>query len=314
MNIALDMMGGDFAPEEAVKGIQLYLSETSSPAFLFLIGDEQKVVPLLSTYKIPEHNYKLIHASQVIGMHEHPTKALKEKQNSSIALGFHLLASGKVDAFISAGNTGTMLVGSLFSIKAIEGVQRPTISTIIPRESGKTGLLLDVGLNADCKPEVLNQFAILGTLYANHILGIENPRVGLVNIGEEEGKGNMLAQAAYPLLKENKQINFIGNVEGRDILIDKADVMICDGFTGNIVLKLAESIFEITERQNIHHEYFDRFNFENYGGTPVLGVAKPVIIGHGISHGKAFKNMISLSVKIIDTDLLGKMKISFEEN
>jgi len=314
MNIALDMMGGDYAPDQAMKGVQLYLSESVSPAFLLLIGDQGQLAPLLTEKKIPEKSIKLIHAASVIDMHEHPTKALKEKKDSSIALGFHLLASGKADAFISAGNTGAMMVGTLFSIKAIGGVQRPTISTIIPRESGKTGLLLDVGLNADCKPEVLNQFAVLGSLYAQHILGIDQPRTGLVNIGEEEGKGNILAQAAFPLLKENKEIRFIGNVEGRDVLLDKADVMVCDGFTGNIVLKLLESLFEITERQQIHHAYFDRFNFENYGGTPVLGVAKPVIIGHGISHGKAFKNMIALAEKIILTDLLGKMKKSFEGN
>ena len=155
-------------------------------------------------------------------MHEHPTKALKEKQQSSIAIGFHLLATGKTDAFISAGNTGAMMVGALFSIKAIEGVCRPTIGAYMPRENGTLGLLLDVGINADCKPENLNQFAILGSLYAEHILKIENPKVGLVNLGEEEGKGNLLAQAAYPLLKENNHINFIGNIEGRDILMDKA--------------------------------------------------------------------------------------------
>lgn len=311
MNIALDMMGGDFAPAETVKGIQLYLSEAVSPAFLFLIGDEQQLNPLLQAHNIPAASVKVVHAPQIIGMHEHPTKALKEKQQSSIAVGFHLLATGKTDAFISAGNTGAMLVGAMYSIKAIEGVQRPTIATIIPRENGKTGLLLDVGLNSDCKPEHLNQFAVLGSLYAQYILGIDNPRSALINIGEEEGKGNILAQAAYTLLKENRQINFTGNVEGRDILLDKADVMVCDGFTGNIMLKLLESLFEITERQQIHHEYFDRFNFENYGGTPVLGVAKPVIIGHGISHGKAFKNMIALTEKIISTDLLDKMKTSF---
>jgi glycerol-3-phosphate acyltransferase PlsX len=312
MNVALDMMGGDFAPEETVNGIQLYLSEEPSPAFLILIGDERLINPLLKKYGIPAHAVKVVHAPQVIGMHEHPTKALKEKKHSSIATGFHLLASAKADAFISAGNTGAMLVGSLMSLKAIEGVQRPTISTVIPKENGKTGLLLDVGLNADCKPENLNQFAVLGSLYAQHILGIDNPRIGLVNIGEEEGKGNILAQAAYPLLKENTQINFVGNVEGRDILIDKADVMVCEGFTGNIILKLAESLFEITGRKRISHEYFDLFNFENYGGTPVLGITRPVIIGHGISHGKAFKNMIGLAGKIIQTDLLGKMKSSFE--
>jgi phosphate acyltransferase len=245
-------------------------------------------------------------------MHEHPTKALKEKQQSSIAVGFHLLASGKSDAFISAGNTGAMLVGTLFSIKAIKGVLRPTISTVIPKENGGTGLLLDVGLNADCKPENLNQFAVLGSLYAKHILGYENPRVALLNIGEEEGKGNLLAQAAYPLLKDNGDINFIGNSEGRDVLLDKADVMVCEGFTGNVVLKLAESFYEITHRKEIQHEYLDRFDFENYGGTPVLGVSKPVIIGHGISHAKAFCNMILLAQKMIETGLMEKMKSSFE--
>ena len=312
MNIGLDMMGGDFAPQEAVKGIQLYLSETSSPAFLFLFGDEQQLQTLLQEHQVNSH-VKIIHAPQVIGMDEHPTKALKEKQQSSISIGFHFLATGKTDAFLSAGNTGAMMVGALFSIKAMEGVQRPTIATIMPKENGKSGLLLDVGLNADCKPENLDQFAILGSLYAQYILGIDNPRVGLINIGEEEGKGNLLAQAAYPLLKENKEINFIGNIEGRDLLVDKADVMVCEGFTGNILLKFAESIYNVTQEKNIHHEYFDRFDHENYGGTPVLGVAKPVIIGHGISKAKSFKNMILLAQKMIETDLLGKMKVSFQK-
>ncbi|OQP63300.1 phosphate acyltransferase [Niastella vici] len=312
MTICLDMMGGDFAPLEAVKGIRDYLTEADDPALLFLVGDEAQINPLLQQHEIPADKVRVFHAPQVIDYNESPTKALKEKQQSSIAVGFHLLASGKAGAFISAGNTGAMLVGAMYSIKPIEGVQRPTISTIIPKDNGNTGLLLDVGLNADCKPEHLNQFALLGSLYAKHILGIDNPRVALLNIGEEEGKGNLLAQGTYPLLKENTQINFVGNVEGRDILLDKADVMVCDGFTGNVILKLAESLYEITHRKEIKHEYLDRFNFELYGGTPVLGVAKPVIIGHGISHAKAFSNMIHLAQKMIATDLLGKMKASFE--
>ena len=307
MNIGLDMMGGDLAPLEAVKGVLQYLTENAS-ARLFLIGDKTKVEPLLAEYKVPLDRVNVVHAEQVIDMHEHPTKALKEKQQSSIAIGFHLLATGKTDAFISAGNTGAMLVGALFSIKALDGVLRPTISTIIPKENGGTGLLLDVGLNADCKPEQLNQFAVMGSVYAQLILGIDDPKVGLVNVGEEEGKGNLLAQATYPLLKENKYINFIGNIEGRDVLVEKADVMVCEGFTGNIILKLAESLYEIAHRKNIQHEYFDRFNFENYGGTPVLGVAKPVIIGHGISQAKAFKNMILVAEKMIEKDVLSKMK------
>ena len=307
MNIGIDMMGGDFAPLEALKGVQLYFSE-NNPATLFLVGDQSQIEKLILEYNAPAEKVKIIHADQVIGMHEHPTKALKEKQQSSIAIGFHLLASGEIDAFISAGNTGAMMVGALFSIKTMQGVLRPAISTVIPKENGDTGLLLDVGLNADCKPEQLDQFAVMGSVFAQQIFGIKNPKVGLINVGEEEGKGNLLSQAAYPLLKKNKHINFIGNIEGRDIFLEKADVMVCEGFTGNVILKMAESFYEITQRKKIDHEYFQRFNFENYGGTPVLGVSKPVIIGHGISHAVAFKNMINVAAKMIEKNVLEKMK------
>ena len=308
MDIALDMMGGDYAPLEAVKGISLFLSEGGKNITLTLIGDEATVKPLLLVHAIPLDNINVVHA---IKMQEHPTKALREKQQSSIAIGFQLLASGKTDAFISAGNTGAMMVGALFSIKAIEGVTRPTIGAYIPRENGTLGLLVDAGINADCKPENLAQFATLGSLYAEHILGYQHPKVGLINIGEEEGKGNLLAQAAYPLLKENKHINFIGNIEGRDILLDKADVMVCDGFTGNVVLKMAESIYDLVQRRGIEDEHFDRFNFEMYGGVPVLGVAKPVIIGHGISKDLAFKNMILIAQRMLEKELMQKMKDVF---
>jgi glycerol-3-phosphate acyltransferase PlsX len=311
MNIGLDMMGGDFAPLEAIKGLRLFFESHPSSATLFLFGDEQQLRPLISQHSLPSDRIQVVPTTEVIGMHEHPTKALKEKPKSSISVGFHFLASGKIDAFISAGNTGAMLVGTLYSIKAMEGVLRPTISTVIPKENGRSGLLLDVGLNSDCKAEHLNQFALLGSLYAQHILAIDNPRVGLINIGEEEGKGNLLAQATYPLLKENQEINFVGNIEGRDIFLDKADVMVCEGFTGNVILKMAESLYEITQKKKIEHEYFEQFNFENYGGTPVLGVSKPVIIGHGISQAKAFMNMVVLSEKMLQSNLLEKMKESF---
>lgn len=312
MNIAIDMMGGDFAPLEAVKGLQLYMNGNAGPATIFCVGDEEQLRKLLDEHQVISPNIHVVHAPEVIGYNEHPTKALKEKPKSSISVGFHLLATGKADAFISAGNTGAMLVGAMFSIKAIEGVQRPTIATVMPKIEGKTGLLVDVGLNADCKPEHLDQFAILGSLYAKNILGIDEPKVGLLNVGEEEGKGNALAQATYPLLKENKQVNFIGNIEGRDIFNDKADVMVCDGFTGNVVLKMAESFYEIARHRNFHtDEYLQRFHYENYGGTPVLGVAKPVIIGHGISTATAFWNMIRLAERMIETDVCEQMKKSF---
>jgi glycerol-3-phosphate acyltransferase PlsX len=308
MTIGIDMMGGDYAPLEAVKGVQLYLAQQKTLASLLLIGDLNKIEALLDEYSISKDYITIVHAEQVIDMHEHPTRALKEKQQSSIAIGFQLLATGKMDAFISAGNTGAMLVGTLFTIKALDGVIRPAISTIVPKADGSTSLLLDVGLNADCKPEQLNQFAIMGSVYAQLVLNIASPRVGLVNVGEEEGKGNILAQATYPLLRENKHINFIGNIEGRDILIGKADVMVCEGFTGNIILKMAESLYEIGQTRELKDPFLDRFDFEIYGGTPVLGVSKPVIIGHGISGARAFMNMIGLAQTMIEKDVMQKMK------
>jgi glycerol-3-phosphate acyltransferase PlsX len=313
MNIGLDMMGGDYAPLEALKGINLF-RETNPNAQLTLFGDTDEIQRLIAEHNIDANNCSIVSTTQVIDMHEHPTKAMREKPDSSISIGFKYLATGKIDAFISAGNTGAMMVGSLFSIKAIDGIHRPTIGAYMPRENGQLGWLLDAGINSDCKPENLVQFAILGSLFAEQVLNISNPKVGLINIGEEEGKGNILAQAAYPLLKEEQSINFIGNIEGRDIFLDKADVMVCEGFTGNVVLKLAESIYPLIQNRGIKDEFFDRFEFEQYGGVPVLGVNKPVVIGHGISHAKAFKNMIILAQTMIEKDLLGKIKEKFSKS
>jgi glycerol-3-phosphate acyltransferase PlsX len=313
MNLALDMMGGDYAPLEAVKGLRLYLQSNNNNAIIYCIGDELQLNTLFSEYKIQQDRVKIIHASQVIGYHEHPTKALKDKPDSSISKGFELLASGKADAFLSSGNTGTMLVGSMFFLKPLQGILRPTIATVVPKIGGSTGVLLDVGLNVDCKSQHLDQFALLGSLYAKSILGISDPKVGLLNIGEEEGKGNALCKEAYPLLKENSQINFIGNVEGRDVFNTGNDVIICDGFTGNVVLKMAESFYNIVESRNLHNdEFMHRFAYENYGGTPVLGVAKPVIIGHGISNDIAFCNMLSLAERMIDTNVCDVIRSAFQ--
>lgn len=246
MNIGLDMMGGDLAPLEACKGVTRYFQENHHDLLsgklvrhLYLFGQSETAEANKHIPKVYEPYYTWVECPEVIGYHEHPTKALKEKQRSSISIGFHFLATGKIDAFISAGNTGAMLVGAMYSIKPISGLLRPTIATVLPKIDGSTGLLLDVGLNADCKPEHLVQFATLANIYAEQILGIQAPRVALLNIGEEEGKGNILAQAAYPLFKENNSFKFIGNVEGRDLFGSKADVYVCDGFTGNIVLKMA---------------------------------------------------------------------------
>lgn len=314
MNLALDMMGGDFAPLEAVKGLKLFLDKNSNTV-VYCIGDEQQLKPLIGEYNVTEEKIFIIHTSEVIGYNEHPTKALKEKPNSSISKGFQLLASGKADAFLSSGNTGAMLVGSMFFLKPLEGILRPTIATVVPKIGGSTGVLLDVGLNVDCKSQHLDQFAILGSLYASTILGINNPGVGLLNVGEEEGKGNALCKEAYSLLKENAQINFIGNVEGRDIFSTNNDVIVCDGYTGNVVLKMAESIYDIVKSRSLHKdEFMHRFAYENYGGTPVLGVEKPVIIGHGISNDIAFCNMLSVAKRMIETNVCNVIRNAFQNS
>jgi len=315
MKIGLDIMGGDFAPAEAIKGVQLFFEQMpDSPVHMLLIGDESAAAPYLPLIEGYTDRYTFVQANEVIGMDEHPTRAFKEKPGSSIAIGFGMLAKGLSDAFISAGNTGAMLVGAMYSVKTIEGVLRPTIATPVPRMDGKFNCMLDVGINADCKPEHLVQFAQLGSLYSQHILGMPNPKVGLMNIGEEEGKGNILAQATYPLLKELTDINFIGNIEGRDVFYDKAEVIVCEGFVGNVIIKMAESVYDIFKVQRgVEDEFLNTFNFEQYGGTPVLGINKPVIIGHGISHAVAFRNKIELAGKFITSDIITTFKNNFKQ-
>jgi glycerol-3-phosphate acyltransferase PlsX len=245
-------------------------------------------------------------------MNEHATKALRKKPNNSISIGFKALKNKDIDVFSSAGNSGAMLVGSMFSIGPITGVIRPSITSVLPKENGSVGLILDVGVNADCKPDVLFQFAILGSLFAENIYKIKNPKVGLLNIGEEKGKGNLLTQAAYELLEDNDDINFIGNIEGRDIFNDKADVIVCDGFTGNVVLKQAEAFYSLIAKRKLMDSYFERFNYEIYGGTPVLGLDGNVLIGHGISNSIAIKNMLLLGKDLINSQLTSKIKTAFK--
>lgn len=313
MKIALDIMGGDYAPEQALLGVCRYFDEVKDPSVhLLLVGDPAAADPFMSQLAPFEGRYTLVPATEVIGMHEHPTKALKEKPDSSIAVGFGALARGKADAFISAGNTGAMMVGAMYTVKTIEGIMRPTIASPLPRMDGGFNFLLDVGINADCKPEHLVQFAAMGSLYVEHVLGKKNPTVGLLNIGEEEGKGNILAQATYPLLKEAGNINFAGNVEGRDLFGNKADVIVCEGFVGNVAMKMAETFHEmLVEQRGIKDPFLDNFNYEVYGGTPVLGINSPVIIGHGISSALAFRNIIDVARKIVASDLIDAFKAYF---
>lgn len=315
MNIGLDIMGGDFAPEEAINGVISYLdaaTDEEGGIHFTLFGIENICLPFLSRLDNHKAHYTFVPCDSAIGMNEHPTKALKEKPTSSISVGFNFLKEKKVDAFISAGNTGAMLVGAMYSVKSIEGVLRPTIASPIPKLQGKYNFLLDVGANADCKPEHLAQFAVMGSLFARHILKLDNPRVGLLNIGEEEGKGNLLAQAAFPMLKAEKSINFVGNVEGRDLFLDSAEVIVCEGFAGNIVLKMAESIYHIfAQKRNFTDDFLEKFNYESYGGTPILGVNAPVLIGHGISKSAAFRSMIENAINITASGLIEIIKQNF---
>ncbi|WP_192821237.1 phosphate acyltransferase PlsX [Rufibacter sp. LB8] len=311
MKIALDAMGGDFAPQAVVEGALLAAETLTDEVEIFLIGDETTIQDLLQKHGYTGSRIKVVHASQVIGMGEHPTKALTQKPDSSIAVGYGMLASKKADAFCSAGNTGAMLVGAVFSVKQVEGILRPALASFIPKLSGGLGVLLDVGAIADCKPEILEQFGEIGSICAELVLDIKNPRVGLMNLGEEEGKGTMVTQPAHKLLKENKSINFIGNIEGRDVFNDKADVIVCDGFTGNVILKLAESIYDIIREKNIRDPFFDRFNYEAVGGSPVLGVNGNAVIGHGVSTPTAICNMVHLANKMAETHIADKFKQHF---
>ena len=307
-------MGGDYAPQKTVHGAILALNELPKDTTVVLFGKESRILAELKQHSVRADEFEIIDCSEVIDMGEHPTKAFKSKPNSSIAKGFQYLALGKIDGFSSAGNTGAMFVGGFYSVKAIEGILRPAISTLIPKNDGGVTVLLDVGANADCKPDVLYQFGILGSLFSEHVCGIKKPKVGLLNIGEEETKGNMLSVAAHELMKDSNEFNFIGNIESRHIFSEYSDVIVCDGFTGNVVLKQAEAVYELMKKRKIEDDYFNRFNYENYGGTPILGLNKTVVIGHGISNEIAIKNMIVLTADVIEADLTNKILNTFNND
>jgi glycerol-3-phosphate acyltransferase PlsX len=312
MKIGLDIMGGDFAPEAAVLGAIAAYDALSPDQKLVLIGDKEIALSILAANNCSPDNFEFVHTTEVIGMAEHPTKAIGQKSDSSISVGFKLLKEGAIEAFSSAGNSGAMLVGAMFSVKTIPGILRPAITSVVPKLNHTLSILVDVGANADCKPEFLVQFGALGSLFAQYVYNVQNPRVALLNIGEEEGKGNILAQAAYPLMKETSLFNFVGNVEGRGLFEDNADVVVADGFTGNVVLKLAETFYEVTHMKGIKDRFFEMFNYEQYGGSPILGVNAPVVVGHGISNPEAIKNMVLLSKNMIETKLIDKIRTAFE--
>lgn len=311
MKIGIDVLGGDFAPEANLAGAILAKKELPDDVKLVLLGDRDQISSGLLLLGESVEDFEIVHAPDMITMHDHPTRAIPQKPNSSIAVGFDLLAKKEIQAFASTGNTGAMLVGAIYKINTIPGVIRPCITSTLPAIDGSKSILLDVGSNADCKADILYQFAVLGALYAKNVYGIENPRVALLNIGEEESKGNLLTLAAYKLMADSDEINFIGNLEGRDLFMAKADVIVCDGFTGNIVLKEAEGIYTLLKKRGIQDDYFDRFNYENYGGTPILGVKGNVIIGHGISNDIAVKNMILHSYEVAQSGLANRVNEAF---
>ncbi len=331
LKIGIDAMGGDFAPEVAVEGAIMALKKIGKDSRIVLFGDEARIRALLKKHKCAAENFDIVGTTEVIEMGDHPAKAFIAKKDSSMTVGFNYLAEGKIDGFASAGSTGAMMVGSMQVVKPIPGVIRPVISTLIPIVMNRRGLLLDVGLNVDAKPEVLAQYGLLGSIYAEAVLGIEKPRVALLNIGEEEGKGNAQAKATYDLLKEQKVFNFVGNVESSYIFTGKyCDVVVSDGFVGNVILKMAEAMYRINTRLmptkpwllNLlrpvleplcpklyyYQNFWNAMNYESVGGTIVIGVNAPVMIGHGGSSAKAICSLICTMERNIASRVCDKLR------
>lgn len=315
MRIGLDAMGGDFAPQVTVEGAYRALAHLSPGTTLVLFGDRDALNAEDTYGLLDDPRIETVHTSEVIAMGDHPVKAFAQKEDSSIVVGFRYLCEGNISGFASAGSTGAMMVGSMQGVGQIEGVIRPAIATAFKTVTGSDVLLLDVGLNADCKPEVLAQYGMIGSIYARETLGIQEPRVALLNIGEEPEKGNLLTKATYPLMAERGaagDYNFVGNVEGKHLLTaDVADVIVCDGFSGNTLLKTIEGFFHIMRTEGISTPVLEGLNYENVGGTPVLGINSTVVIGHGCSSAKAVENMILLTERAARTDMVSQFKKAF---
>ncbi len=312
MRIVLDAMGGDHAPEYPVTAALATIETSEEPFEIVLTGDERRISRCLEGRAYPQDRLRIQHAPQVIEMHDAPSTSLRRKRDSSIAVGLDLQKSGQADAFISAGNTGAVMATALLTLGRIKGISRPAIVTIFPTQ-GLSCLVLDVGANAECRPEHLVQFAIMGHIYAIDVLGRAQPRVGLLSIGEEPSKGNDLTVATHQLLSAS-DLNFIGNVEGRDVLRGAADVVVCDGFVGNVLLKFGESFIDFlaeSVRDEVGKSYIAglgavlmgsaldsvrrRIDYAEYGGAPLLGVNGIVVVGHGGSSVKAFRNAIDVA-------------------
>ncbi len=312
MNIGLDVMGGDHAPVSTTKGAILAKLEMPPDVDIVLIGDKDAIEAICREENFDPGNFRIVPTTEVIGMSDHPVKAFSQKKDSSMGVGFQMLMDGGLDGFCSAGNTGAMMAGAMFTIKSIPGIIRPCIGVSIPKGENEYTLLLDVGLNPDARPDVMYQYAIMGSFYSHHVHGVDHPKVGLLNIGEEEEKGNLLTKAAYLMMKDSNDFNFIGNVEGNEIFADKADVVVCEGFIGNVVLKLAESVYNLTQKLKLSNPFFQQYNYENFGGIPIIGIGSPVLIGHGKSTPFAIKNMLIKNRELVQSGLITKLKEAFE--
>ena len=322
MRIAVDAMGGDFAPEEIIKGT-LMAAEKNPKVHLILVGQKERLLSFLTGMR--PQNLTLVEATEVIGMDEHPANAVRKKKDASIVVATQLVKQGGADAVVSAGSTGAQMAAALLGLGRIKGIERPAIATVLPTlEGGK--LVLDVGANLDATPEQLCQYALMGSIYAARILGIPNPRVGLLNVGSEEGKGNELTQKTYPMLQK-APINFVGNIEGRDVPYGRADVVVCEGFVGNVFLKTAEGlagVFVQLIKEKITstmirklgamavkpglREFAQMMDYAEYGGAPLLGVNGISIICHGSSKAKAIVNAIRVAQECVQTRFIEQIR------
>ena len=330
MYIALDAMGGDLAPHVNVKGAILFSKETGHG--VYLVGKEDILKKLLKEYGGENLPIEIVHAEEIVGMDEPPSVVIRKKKNSSMYIAAKLVREGKAQAFVSAGNTGAAMAVSKFIVGAAPGIERPGIAVAFPTKKGKPTVLIDVGANVDCRPRHLVYFAVMGHTYVKEILkSSDNPKIGILSIGEEEGKGNELVKDTYPLLKMSK-LNFVGNAEGRDIFTGDFDVIVCDGFVGNVVLKTSESLGMIILdmiKQEVKKSFISKLgallmlpalkrfkkkaDFAEYGGAPLLGTKGSCIIIHGRADEKAIKNALKVATDFVETHFNEKLSENIEK-
>jgi glycerol-3-phosphate acyltransferase PlsX len=313
MRIGVDIMGGDFAPEATLLGAVLAHKELPDNTELVLFGDQDEIDKVATREGYDLSGVTVLHTPQSISMGENPATAISDKPESGIVMGLKMLKASKLDGFASVGNTGALLVGAIHIINSIPGVIRPCLALTIPNAAGIPTILLDVGLNPDARPDILYQYGIFGSIYAELVHGIKNPTVGLLNIGKEEEKGSLLTKAAYQAMKGTKDFNFVGNIEANDFFGENCvNVIVCDGFTGNVIVKEAESIHTVLRKRNVQDDFVEEFNYERFGGTPVLGILSPVLVGHGMSNGMAIRKMILHTWNVIESNLIEEMKERFQ--